>query len=686
MKSGGVVMQPGESRLSAFPLPLTWLRRTEFRAGAWTPWVALLLWTATALASVLAPVVGSPATNGLGAVVLITFATVGAVILLRQPTNLIGWILVLGTVLWALGALGVEYAVRALTGHPHALGAAAEAAVLGTWARAFGWTLMVTYIPLLFPTGRLPSAHWRPVAYGAAAYLALWSVTALLAPTPIDDRFSSLHNPFGVQYASNLANLAIVLSLPILVLCGAALIRRFVHARGEERQQLKWLAYGTALPVILIGLVFATGNSALPWQQTVVIIPVAIGIAMLRYHLYDIDLLINRTLVYGSLTACVVALYVLIVGGVGALFQARGSPLIAFVATGLVAVLFQPLRAALQRSVNGMMYGQRDDPYAVISALGQRLEGTLSAGAVLPNIVETVREALTLPYVGITLKQDEEFSPAAASGETEDRLLKFNLVYQQENVGQLLVSPRRGELDLSPADYRLLGDLARQAGVAVHAVQLTAELQRAREQLVTAREEERRRLRRDLHDGLGPQLGSQTLTLTAVRKLLRRDPGAAERLLDDAMTHAEEAIKDIRRLVYDLRPPALDDLGLVGSMRETATQFSHDGLQVAVECPQSLPALPAAVEVACYRIVHEALTNVVRHARAQRCIVRLRVEDALYLEVIDDGVGLAPNDRAGVGLLSMRERAAELAGTCVVGSPPGGGTVVSVSLPLPQEA
>lgn len=686
MKGGRVVMQPGKPRLSSFSLPPTWLRWTGLRAGAWTPWAVALMWAVTALAAVLAPFVGSPVTNGLNAVVLIAFATVGAVIVLRQPINPIGWTLALGTVLWAMGALGGEYAARAITLHPRSSAGAAEAAVLGTWARAFGWTLMATFIPLLFPTGRLPSARWRPVALCAAAYLTLWTVTAMLSPTPIDDRFSSLHNPLGIRGASVLADLAIALSPPILILCGAALIRRFATAQGEEQQQLKWLAYGTALPVILIGLVFATGNDSLPWQQTIVIFPVAVGIAILRYHLYDIDLLINRTLVYGVLTACVVGLYVVIVGGVGALLQAGESPLIAFLATGLVAILFQPLRGALQRSVNRMMYGQRDDPYAVISALGQRLEGTLSPEAVLPSVVETVRDALTLPYVGIRLEHEGNGSSAAASGAPGDRLLTFPLVCRQETVGQLVVGPRKGEDELSPADHRLLADLARQAGVAVHAVQLTAELQRARERLVTAREEERRRLRRDLHDGLGPQLGSQTLTLAAVRKLLRRDPDAAERLLDDAMRHAEEAITDIRRLVYDLRPPALDDLGLVDSLRETALQYGHNGVQVSVEAPESLPTLPAAVEVACYRIVHEALTNVARHAGARSCTVRLRVDDALRLEVTDDGAGLAPNHRAGVGLLSMRERAVELGGACLVNSQPGEGTVVSVFLPLPQEA
>jgi signal transduction histidine kinase len=608
---------------------------------------------------------------------------VGACIALYRPGNSIGWIMLLGTVMWAVGAVGVDYAARALTQHPRSGAGTAEAAVLGTWARALGWTFMVTFILLLFPTGRLPSSRWRPAAWCAAGYLGLWTVAGLFAPNPADDRFASMHNPFGISAVSGLVNLATALSLPVLIVCGATLVRRFAKARGEERQQLKWLTYGTALPIILTGLALATGNGNLPWPQTVVIVPLAAGIAILRYNLYDIDLLINRTLVYAALTGCVAALYVVAVGGLGGLFQGRG-PFIAFVATGLVAVLFQPLRDALQGSINHVMYGRRDDPYAVVSALGRRLEDSLSPEEVLQRVVETVREALMLPYTSLVLEKDgQEISSGFHA--PDDRLVSIPLVHQQETVGHLEVTPRRGEADLSSTDYRLLGDLARQAGAAVHAGQLTEELQGARQRLVAAREEERRRLRRDLHDGLGPQMSSQTLTLTAVRKLLRQDPDAAERLLTDAMTHAEEAIKDIRRLVYGLRPPALDDLGLLGALQEVAAQYRLNGLRVTIKS-SPLPPLPAAVEVACFRIVQEGLTNVARHARAERCEVRVQVNGAMRLEIIDDGVGLTRGCRAGVGIVSMRERAEELAGFCVLESRRDGGTVVRVSLPLPKEA
>jgi signal transduction histidine kinase len=217
----------------------------------------------------------------------------------------------------------------------------------------------------------------------------------------------------------------------------------------------------------------------------------------------------------------------------------------------------------------------------------------------------------------------------------------------------------------------------------VQAARLTADLQRTRERLVAAREEERRRIRRDLHDGLGPALAAQTLKVGSARALLPRDPSAAEARLVEVEADIERLLADVRRLVYDLRPPALDDLGLAAAIRESAAQYVGAAPRVVVDAPERLPPLPAAVEVAAYRIVQEALANAVRHAQARTCRVSLTAEtDALIVEVLDDGLGVAPDRPAGVGLVSMRERAAELGGACVVERPAGGGTRVRARLPL----
>jgi signal transduction histidine kinase len=253
--------------------------------------------------------------------------------------------------------------------------------------------------------------------------------------------------------------------------------------------------------------------------------------------------------------------------------------------------------------------------------------------------------------------------------------------------GELLLGPRAGEESFSPADQRLLEDLARQADAAVHAVRLTSDLQHSRERLVTAREEERRRLRRDLHDGRGPTLGSLPLKLDVAGDLLESDRAAARELLSGLKSQARSAVADIRRLVYELRPPALDELGLVGAVREAAAQCGADGLPVSVEAPEELPPLPAAVEVAAYRITQEAMTNVVRHAGANRCEVRIALDDAtLRLEVADDGRGIGGDRGTGVDLNSMRERAEELGGRSIIESLPEGGTRVRASLPLAKPA
>jgi signal transduction histidine kinase len=267
------------------------------------------------------------------------------------------------------------------------------------------------------------------------------------------------------------------------------------------------------------------------------------------------------------------------------------------------------------------------------------------------------------------------------------------LVYQAETVGYLVVAPRTPGESFGPADQVLLENIARQAGAAIHAVQLTTDLQRSRQRLVTAREEERRRLRRDLHDGLGPVLASQGLKLAAIRQLVGRDLAAAEQLLDEVMAQTEATVADVRRLVYALRPPALDELGLVAAIRDHLLEADGDsslsmGLQVTVHEPAGgLPPLGAAVEVAAYRIALEGLTNVVRHAGAEHCVISFSLDSSapngiLQLEIRDDGVGLRERFKTGVGLTSMRERAEEVGGTFVVERSSEGGTRLMARLPL----
>jgi signal transduction histidine kinase len=559
-------------------------------------------------------------------------------------------------------------------------------------------TMSFTILAIL-PDGRFVPRWNRWIVLGSFIFLPL----ALVINPGVTRRSWSLSNSLMVILMMIAFLLAIGISISLLY--GQIYRYRNVSTR-QNKQQIKWVAYGFGLFFalqILLGIPWILSFSLPPttpfplwmatasvmWFLSIAIIPISLSIAIMRYKLWDIDIIINRTLVYGGLSLLIVGLYALVVGSLGALFQVQGNLLIALLATGLAAVLFQPLRARLQRGVNRLVYGDRDDPLAALSNLGRQLETAMAPEEVLPTLVRTIAKTLKLPYVAITLRKNGDIVTVAEYGKPVIEVISLPLAYQGERVGQLLVTVRSSSEPFSTAEMQLLSNIARQAGAAVHAVQLTADLQRSREHLVTTREEERRRLRRDLHDGLGPTLASQTLKLDAVLDLVEKDPEAARSLLLDLKRQTQDTVTRIRRLVYDLRPPALDDLGLAGALQSHIFQMegAANGLHISFDAPDGgLPPLAAAVEVAAYRIAQEGLTNIVRHAQAQECQIHLsfieRDPKALHLEIIDDGIGLPRQHRPGVGMNSMRERAAELGGTCVVEPGTGGGTRVLACLPL----
>jgi signal transduction histidine kinase len=419
-------------------------------------------------------------------------------------------------------------------------------------------------------------------------------------------------------------------------------------------------------------------------------IPVTVAIAVLRKRLFEIDVLLNRTLVWLVLTGVVIAAYVGIVIGIGSLFGRDRNFLLSLLATGLVAVAFQPVRERVQRGADRLFYGDRDDPYRALARLGQRIEASVAQDELLPAIVRTAADALRLPYAALFLHHADGRRLAAVSGVEASGALELPLTYQGKSIGTLAVAPRGPGEQFGAADRRLLEDLARQVGVAAHAVMLTEELQRSRERIVTAREEERRRLRRDLHDGLGAQLAALAIQTSVIRSLITRDPAAAESAAADLREELKAAITDIRRLVHGLRPPALDELGLAGALSQCIERFraggiepSSAGMMIRFVIPEGLPSLPAAVEVAIFRIVEEALTNVTRHAYATRVDVEIAVDAGeLTVSITDDGEGPRPERHAGVGMSSMRERAEELGGTFRFSGVAPHGSRVCASLPL----
>jgi len=479
----------------------------------------------------------------------------------------------------------------------------------------------------------------------------------------------------------------------------AQIIRYRRVSSPAQKMQTKWVVYGVSVvaagfipSVLLLGTVFEVpltdvGRHMLTQLLSIgfiSLIPLTIGIAILRHRLWDIDLLINRTLVYGGLTAITMTFYVLLVGGAGALFQSQARGLAAFLATGAVAVLFQPLRVRLQRTVDRLMYGQRDDPVGMLTHLAQRLETADSPERILSTLVETIATALKLPYVALWLPESEsQWQPVAVYGRQADDQLMIPLLHQNREIGRLAVSPRGPGERFSREDERLLAAIAQLSATTVQAARLSQELQQSRRQIVASREEERRRLRRDLHDGLGPVLASVALQADTARDLTDSDPAETKAILNSIMDQAQAAVTDVRRLVYNLRPPALDELGLAGALRQAAQAYQHQ-VRIHFDVPD-LPPLPAAVEVAAYRCGVEALNNVARHAQARNCTVTIRVNDGLRLVIEDDGVGLPETIVSGVGLISMQERAAELGGTCTVARSPAGGARVTVLLPMSPE-
>ncbi|MEV8630466.1 histidine kinase [Streptosporangium sp. NPDC051023] len=593
------------------------------------------------------------------------FPIFGALLVFQRPRLVIGWLLCLGGLCSALNSLSVNVALLDLRDSRFALPEQIWTVVGVSWKLTL--LQLGVLLPLLYPDGRLLSARWRSLIWFTVAVLTVDVLRAEFLPMQMPYRFS-----FGWRaqlLLEQLGNVAMVLAFVSLAV-------RFRRASPEERRQILW-------PLLAIAAVIVPWVVGDPvwWLAsfTILLIPAAITFSVLRHRLYGIDTLITRTLVGAGLVGVIGGVYVA-AGAASSLFLSGVDRLGGLVAALCAGAFFHPLRRMLQRGADNLLYGSKGDPVALAEGLRRRLQRTDPAGGLVATL-EVLREGLSV--TGVAVRFLDGGPDEVTVGELREVVRDVRLVWHGGPVGNLLIGPPGIRRLPAAHNGRVIAALTPYVADAAHAVRLVGALRRSRERIVATREEERRRLRRDLHDGLGQSLSGMAMSINMARHSLRASPETAERMLSDLRSGMDAVTSDIRHLVYGLRPPALDDLGLAGAIGEMA------GPGVEVEVNGELAGLPAAAEVAAYRIVQEALTNVRKHAGAE--VVRVRLErvvvdrtghEHLNVRVSDDGAGLSANRRSGVGLSSMRERAAELGGTCVITSPPEGGTVVEAVLPL----
>ncbi|MDT7784211.1 MAG: hypothetical protein QOF58_2630 [Pseudonocardiales bacterium] len=555
----------------------------------------------------------------------------------------VGWLLL---VMGVFGGVAVAVAGQA-PDHP------------ARWVEAWVWWPTYALLPavaLVFPNGKPLSNRWW-IAIGASLFSALVG-TIGIAWASWGDPVSFWQTPGG-GLAKTITLVAVLAAGVAVIAAVVSLALRWRRAEGDERRLLVWAVALLALAVV--ATVVETTDGHVAWIIGVLAFPAAAVIAIVRYGLYDISLLIHRSLLYGSLTVVLLLVYLGVMVGAGELFT-NDAEVVGVVAAGLV---FAPVRSWLQRKLDRWLFGERADPYGALSTLSEKLERSQD---VLPTVAQTVAESLKLPYVAI-----RGGSVLAEHGRSRGwPQLRFPMTYRGSLVGDLVVEPRAPDERLSDRELSLLVDLARSTAPAAQSIKLTADLQLARERLVRAREEERLRLRRDLHDGVGPALVGIRLQLKALKRSLGE-------VLDPVLGDVDSTAGEVRRLVDGLRPPILDQ-GLALAMRDEAARFNGD-LTVRVEA-EEIDGLSAAVEVAAYRIVAEALTNTARHSGASTCVINVRADGDLIVEIVDDGRGVAADAKPGVGLDSMRERCAELGGSCTVGPAEPHGTRVVARIPL----
>jgi signal transduction histidine kinase len=701
-----------------------WLARATFG-------LALATWLATLVGYVVLQPDTSADWGGASLVanlpfvaMVLAFDVIGVLIATRRPGNAIGWLILGIGLAWSAGDVLNAFAQY---GFDHGWSDADVLISLSqpTWLPPIGLT--GTFLLLLFPDGHLPSPRWRWFAWTIAVGMTLVGLALLLAPGTFEDSgFPTVSNPLGIEAMRPFVGVLLVglLIIPIGMLGSmAALVRRYRRSAGAERQQMKWLAYAATVAactyavVMLASIVKGSGPDPgwlVVWQNlslaTLALIPVAIGIAVLRYRLYDIDVVINKTIVFGALAAFIGAVYVTVVVLLGAAIGATTTnPALSIAATAIVALLFEPVRVRVQRVANRFVYGERATPYEVLSRFSDRIAGTYATEDVLPRTARVIAEGTGAERVGVWLRvgdtlyergawpaTDHTPAPIAMAGqelpEFPGAAATVPVRHGEDLLGAVTVARPPGEA-LTPAEASLLDDLAGQAGLVLANVRLTAELQTrldeiarrsqelraSRQRIVTTQDAERRRLERNIHDGAQQHLVALAVKLRLVRGMLAKDPGRAATMLGELGAEVDEAIETLSSLALGIYPPVLEEHGIAAALE---SQVRAGSIPVVVDA-DGVDRQPIETEAAVYFCCLEAIQNAAKYAQAARIDVRLgHVGANLTFEVRDDGVGFdTAASRSGSGLQGMADRLSALGGSVEIASTPGSGTVVSGYVP-----
>jgi signal transduction histidine kinase len=677
------------------------------RSLAWSMGSASIVLMATTLVfmyvdrSVALPQVsdGWSFTNVFDILVNVGVPVIGIVIASRRPQSPIGWVLLAAGL--ALGLTGVSraYALHALVADPGSLPGGRFAG----WIANAIWPIPVALLPflfLLFPDGHLPSPRWRPVAWFSGAALALILFTTGIFATSIWARPFTLADRARGGWLTSIALtlfLIVLFAIPVATfLSFASLAVRFAGSVGDERVQLKWFVTAALLVAVTFTSTLLTNVplASVLFDIALLLLYVAIGIAILKHRLYDIDVIINKALVYGLLAAFISVVYVAIVVVVGTFVGA--TQFLSLIATAIVAVAFQPARDRAKRAANRVIYGKRATPYEVLSGFSEHVSETYAGEDILPRMARLMAEGTGATDATVWLRVGSEMIPAASwptpaeprasvasEGDVLPTFSKADVAvpvrHGNEILGALSVAKPPND-PILPEEERLLADLAAQAGLLLENFRLIEDLRSSRQRLVAAQDEERRRLERNLHDGAQQQLVALAVKVRMAEGLVGQDAQRQREALHGILDDAQDALANLRDLAHGIYPPLLADRGLSDALEAQARKapvpvvVDHDGVG----------RYPPEVEAAVYFSVLEALQNVAKYAQASNVIVRVHPEpDGITFSVSDDGRGFQKETTSyGMGLQNIADRLAALDGELDVRTSPGEGTIVSGRIPI----